>query len=282
MPNAIAPLVHQEWPLDSWRAYRQTIDEIQHRYGTHDKGLGYPFQNEIVYRGQSCASWALDTTLERQGNGDFTVLKYMRLARMHQQEIESRTSHRWPVCSDEEVLAELRRSEGALWYRPPCYAYLAYLRHHGFPSPLLDWSLSPYIAAFFAFNDASQSRDPRVAVYAFIETPNGTKANFYGAPVITLVGPRVATHPRHFTQKAVYTWCVAPQQDSQDCVIRNHHDVLAHGRGDQDVLIRITMPAAEKQAALSDLESHNINEYTLFGTEEALVRTVGTRAFLLS
>lgn len=32
------------------------------------------------------------------------------------------------------------------------YGFMTRLRHHGFPSPLLDWPQSPYIAAFFAFN----------------------------------------------------------------------------------------------------------------------------------
>jgi hypothetical protein len=32
------------------------------------------------------------------------------------------------------------------------YDFMTRLRHHGFPSPLLDWPQSPYTAAFFAFN----------------------------------------------------------------------------------------------------------------------------------
>lgn len=35
---------------------------------------------------------------------------------------------------------------------PPGYEFMIYLRHHGFPSPLLDWSRSPYVAAFFCFS----------------------------------------------------------------------------------------------------------------------------------
>jgi FRG domain len=33
----------------------------------------------------------------------------------------------------------------------PAYDLLIYTRHHGFPSPLLDWTRSAYIAAFFTF-----------------------------------------------------------------------------------------------------------------------------------
>jgi len=48
----------------------------------------------------------------------------------------------------------------------PAYSYLAHLRHNGFPSPLLDWTQSPYVAAYFAF---ARPQGEQVALYVYCE-----------------------------------------------------------------------------------------------------------------
>jgi hypothetical protein len=46
-------------------------------------------------------------------------------------------------------------------------------------------------------------------------------------------------------------------------------------------LIRIAIPATERRAALMDLDQMNINSFSLFGTEDSLVRTIARRDGLL-
>lgn len=44
-------------------------------------------------------------------------------------------------------------------------AKLEYARHYGLPSPLIDWSSSPYVSMFFAFNRVNASDGGKSAIY---------------------------------------------------------------------------------------------------------------------
>ena len=68
---------------------------------------------------------------------------------------------------------------------------MVYLRHHGFPSPLIDWSYSPYVAAFFAFRDDSAGKPEKRSIYAYCESPEGVKGGALGERTIRPIGPYV-------------------------------------------------------------------------------------------
>jgi len=77
----------------------------------------------------------------------------------------------------------------------------------GFPSPFLDWTYSPYVAAYFAFRKKSEKSDAEVAVFAYSEMPYGGK-HTSNAPSIYSLNPEATTHRRHFLQQSKYTICM--------------------------------------------------------------------------
>jgi hypothetical protein len=154
------------------------------------------------------------------------------------------------------------------------YGYLAHVRHHGFPSPLLDWSRSPYIAAFFAFRAAVRANC--VAIYAFIERPTNMKSGSSTRPSITGLGPHVRTHRRHFLQQCEYTVCMG-----FDGAWRfvDHEIVLKNPEEGQDLLWKFIVPGSERSKVLRLLDSHNLNAFSLFGSEETLMDMLAERIF---
>jgi hypothetical protein len=152
--------------------------------------------------------------------------------------------------------------------------YLAHLRHCGFPSPLLDWSRSPYVAAYFAFARARHDGD--VAIYAYRERPANFKVGGSDQPLIVSVGPNVKTHKRHFRQQSRYTVCVR-YIDGQ-WHFEPHDSVFGmKDKLQQDLLWKITIPAKERLKVLGHLDKFNLNEFTLFDSEDALLEMLAMR-----
>ena len=109
----------------------------------------------VIYRGQRNASWGLTSPVHRtalvqnipqlKGYSDFM------LPRVHDA-LEAWVGRSWNL-DNSFGLAE----------------FLAFLQHNGFPTPLLDWTASPYIAAYFAF-EGENHFDPQVenvAIFSF-------------------------------------------------------------------------------------------------------------------
>ena len=120
--------------------------------------------DEVLYRGHADSTWGLESTLHRHlltkidvisPAVRFPVGEYTDVAKRLQAIVETHTDLHFdntPGCNSFPIPTE-----------PLSFRYAVYLRHHGLPSPLLDWSSSPYVAAYFAFIDAPNR----------IETKNG-------------------------------------------------------------------------------------------------------------
>lgn len=229
----------------------------------HKKPIGHI--SPTLFRGQSNSKWALETTLERFTTTRFTDQSYLALMLRINRIIESHTGYDWkvdPSLNPWEIETEIRHS-------PPFYEFMVYLRHHGFPSPLLDWTRSPYIAAFFAFRDAKPGNHKSVAIYSFVEYAGQAKSFSSKEPHIKGLGPYVKTHRRHHLQQGEYTVC--RKVENEKYYYCSHEDVLKQNSQKQDVSIKHLIPSREKSKVLSELQSMNINAFSLFGTEEALM-----------
>lgn len=264
--------------LKNWADFRPLIEKIRRQYEYCGRGE-YREENRLLFRGVSSSKWHLETTLERVTKDRQSVTDYMRYAARCSDELGSMFGQKWNIPPFPELEKEIRAKQDYGRVHLPCYDYLVYLRHHGFPSPLLDWTTSPYIAAYFAFFERPVT--DCVSVYVYIETPEGFKTFGGGDPKIHVMGPYVTTHRRHFVQKAWYTVATQFDKEKEDHYFCPHTDIFATARNNQDVLVRITMPATERAVGLRELDDHNINHFTLFQTEDALVKALAMREFEL-
>ena len=262
--------------VGTWEELASHVDRLQLER-TELMRARQAYCSELLFRGQRNACWKLHTTLERGAPSVQTFAQYFRLISIAKPQIETFLPHRWDLADYSDLERWATQYDNLKLTPFPGYDYLVYLRHHGFPSPLLDWTRSLAIAAYFAFEYACI--DDSVAIYVFSEMRGWGKTGASNAPQIVSFGPYVRSHPRHFNQQSSYTICC--RFDSGPWKFACHDLVYGTSQNDQDLLWKFTLPASERTRVMRLLDANNINAYSLFQTDEALLRTIATRELLL-
>src|SRR6266498_1737853 len=185
--------------IRSWKEFENEIEKLMH-------SPKYRSQKPFLFRGQSDTQWSLKTTVERLMGERVEMWKYHLLIDQVKNRIEEFTGKTFLLPDYTEIAQWLVKSE-PIFHKFPGYEYMVYLRHHGFPSPLLDWSMSPFVAAYFAFRDLPNNVKS-VAIFAYLEKTQG-KSLADTDPYIARLTPNIQSDRRHFLQQSTYTICIA-------------------------------------------------------------------------
>jgi hypothetical protein len=225
------PLIVERIAFKSWRDLTKDVRALA--------------EDGWLFRGQKRASWGLKTTLERS---------VADLSHAYEQE-------EWMVCEFRAVahnyISNLPDSQSEDSY----LELLAMMQHHGAPTRLLDWTRSPYVAAYFAIEDAGLEGD--CAVWA-IDTrwchergvERKTKPQSLPCHAVRPFTPQRLTERQHAQQAAF----ILPE----DCRATFRDNLLAMGADFGDHLKCFLMPAGQRPTILGDLRLMNISRASLF------------------
>ncbi len=132
--------------LKSWEDFEEALAAINRQIEKLQQEKKSRMEYSL-YRGVSDFEYHLESTLDRIQKV-LSFSDYRKILRIVNESIATCTGRKWDLDAKEPKI-----SLGEFNLPVPTYEFMTYLRHNGFPSPLIDWTKSPYIAAYFAFRD---------------------------------------------------------------------------------------------------------------------------------
>ena len=199
---------------------------------------------KYIFRGQDCCK-RLRTSFHRTRRKDLVTYLTVDLPNAHHV-LTARTRHLFNLLNPVE--------NGA---------FLNLLQHHGYPTPLLDWSYSPFVAAFFAYRlrRPRQADDQRVRIFIFDK--DAWERDFTQTQSVAFARP-------HFSLMEALTienLRAMPQQSISS--VTNLDDIETYLLKKQDTtgteyLKAIDLPFSERRKVMEELSLMGITAGSLF------------------
>jgi hypothetical protein len=229
----------------SWKEFQSLVPDIT--------------DSNSIYRGQS-KPWRLKTAFHRKNRYRISEFVNKDVKQLHRK-LSAITSHYFDLNTPEQ--------NGA---------FFNLLQHHGYPTPLLDWSYSPYVAAFFAFRDRppNYQGNEDVRIYAF--NNEEWQKHFQQIMFLDPAFPHFSVsdfvaidNPRLTPQQAVTT---ATNIDDIEAYILSKQQ-----KGDTKYLMAIDIPAKERAVAMRDLQVMGITAGSMFPGVDGVCEELRERNF---
>lgn len=231
-----------------WGAFKQYVSTLRSR--------------QFLFRGQN-RPWRMRTSFHRTGRADLARFWDEDLPTLHRH-LSARTRHVFDLQKPIEI-----------------GAFFNLVQHHGYPTPLLDWTYSPYVAAFFAYrgisNEDAAKADPseKVRIIVFDQAQWKKDLN----QVLVLVSPRLYLSIGEFI--AIENERLIPQQAAT--TVTNVDDVEAYikSRGSESkvYLCALDLPKHERKQVVRELSYMGITAGSLFPGLDGACEEIKDRNF---